>query len=188
MLPDPIEGAARSGGSSKAIDQVSGIVGPAPHAEPEDDLALLPGGQIEAHLDRGAGIQRGPHLAGKARSHHRGRTLQRAVASQEFSPIAGYGASRVVHVEERRPVEEFCVVWVAREERAARRVNFGDHVHARFRPQVAQHPFRISGSREPAGSARHVAHFEYRKLDRCIHGHINPQLGEMPRAVCSKTL
>ena len=101
-----------------------------PDAEPKDDLTLLAGGQIEAHLDRGAGIQGGSHLAGKVYARHRGRSAQRTVAPQEFSPIAGYGAGRIVHVEERNPVAELRVVRVARKQCAAIRVNFGDHVHA----------------------------------------------------------
>jgi len=28
---------------------------------------------------------------------------------------------------------------------------------------------------EPAGSAGLVSHFQHRKLDRCVHGHVHPQ-------------
>jgi hypothetical protein len=80
------------------------IVGVSPYAEPEDDLTLLPGGQIEAHLDRGAGIQAAPTLPERRVRIIAAGFSQRTVASQEFSPIAGYGASRIVHVEERSPV------------------------------------------------------------------------------------
>ena len=177
VLPHRIEGAARSGGPAKAADQVSGIAGVAADAEPEDDLTLLPGGQVEAHLDRSTGIEGGPHVAGKTRARHRGRALQRTVATQEFGPVAAQGASRIVHVEERSPVAELGVVRVAREERAAHRVDFGDHVHGRLRPQVAQHPFHIPGRGEPARSARLVAHFESRKLDRGVQSHVNGQFG-----------
>src|SRR5208282_3902127 len=111
------------------IDQVSGIFGVPPYAESEDDLTLLPGGQIEAHLDRGARVQTCSRLSGKPQPGHSGGTAKRAVASQEFSPIAAYRASRIVHVEERCPVAELRVVRVAREERATVRVNSGDHVH-----------------------------------------------------------
>ena len=51
------------------MHQGAGVIraAPAGHAEPEDDLTLLPGGQLEAHLDRGAGIQRRSDLAGQSR-------------------------------------------------------------------------------------------------------------------------
>ena len=160
----------------KRLHQIAGVIGIAPDAEPEDDLALLPVGQIEGYLDRGAGIQGGPHLAGKARARHRRRTSQRAVASEEFGPVAAYGAGRIVHVEERDPVGELRVVRIARKQRAAVRVDFGDHVHGRFRPQIAQHPFHVAGGGEPARPARLVAHFQHRELDRRIQGHVDPQL------------
>ena len=78
-----------------------------------------PSARSKATWIAGAGIQCGPYLAGKARAHHRRRMLQRAVSSQKFRPIAGKGARRIVHVEERRPVAELGVVRVSRKESAA---------------------------------------------------------------------
>ena len=69
----------------------------------------------------------------------------------------------LVHVEERDPVGELGVVGVAREERAAVGIDLGDHVHRRFRPQIAQHPFHIAGGGEPARSARLVSHLQHRR-------------------------
>ena len=71
---------------------------------------------------------------------------------------------------------ELRVVWIPREQRAARGIDFGDHMHGRFRPQIAQHPFHIARRGEPARSARLVSHLEDRELDRCVQGHVNPQL------------
>ena len=111
---------------------------------------------------------------------------KRAVAAEELGPVAGDGAGRIVHVEEGDPVGEFGVVRVAREERAGFGVDFGDHVHGRFRPQVAQHPFQVAGGGEPARTARIVAHLQDREFDRRVHGHINPQLRADAVARCAR--
>ena len=66
------------------MHQVAGVIGVSPRAEPEDDLPLLPVGELEWNLDRGAGIQSRPHLAGKPRPRHGGRIPKRAVAPEEF--------------------------------------------------------------------------------------------------------
>ena len=77
----------------------------------------------------------------------------------------------------RRPGRETrCCRGCARE-RAAVGIDFGDHVHGRSRPQVAQHPLHVAGGGEPARPARGVAHLEHGELDRRILGHIDPQLG-----------
>ena len=160
----------------KRCTRLPGVVRVSPRAEPEDDLALLPVGQLEGHLDRGAGIQSGPHLAGKPRTGHGGRTPKRAVAPEELRPVAAHGPGRIVHVEERDPVGELRVVGVPREERSAAGVDLGDHVHRRFRPQISQHPFHVSRGGELARSAGLVSHFQHRELDRRVQGHVNPQL------------
>ena len=66
VLPHRFERATRGGRSPKAANQVPGIVGISPDAEPEDDLTLLPVGQLEWNMDCAAGIEPGPHFARQA--------------------------------------------------------------------------------------------------------------------------
>ena len=137
----------------KRLHQVAGVIGVSPDAEPEDDLTLLPVGQIEGNLDRGAGIQGGPHLAGKPRPGHRGRSCAACRC------VPGIQSGRRLRSGSHRPRRRRqsgrrtpCCRGSARRARRFR-VNFGDHVHGRFRPQISQHPFHIPGGGEPARSA-----------------------------------
>ena len=102
---------------------------------------------------------------------------KRPVSAEKFRPVAGYAATPVIHIKERGPVEELGIVGIAGEERAALRLDGGNDMHGRFRPQVAKHPFHIAGGREFARPARLVAHFQHRKLDRRIECHVQPQFG-----------
>ena len=169
---------ARGSGSAEAAHQLARLIGAASsgYAEPEDELALFAVGQFERKLDCRARIQRGSHLVGKLRPGHGRRMRERAVASDELGAVAAEGPGHIVDVEKRNPIGELGVVCVARIERAARHVDFGDHVHGRFRPQVAQHPLDVAGGGEPARAARLVAQFQHRELDRGVHGHENGQL------------
>ena len=45
-------------------------------------------------------------------------------------------------------------------------------------PKLAQDPFPITSDGQAAGTARDVAQFQNRELDRRIHGDIDPQLGD----------
>ena len=87
-------------------------------------------------------------------------------------------AGRIVDVKERSPVGELGVVGVGRVERAARRIDLGDHVHRRFRPQVAQHPLDVAGGGEPAraGPSGWRA-FSTENLTGCFEVHVHAQLG-----------
>ena len=87
-MPHRIEGATRRRPASKALDEVPGVIDVSPGAEGENDLTLLPVGQLERHLKRGTWVQTGPHLSRQPRPGQRGRTAPRAVTSQEFSPVA----------------------------------------------------------------------------------------------------
>ena len=147
----------------------------APGAEAEDDLALLTVGQVERHQDRAAGIHRRADLAGKPHARQRRRVGQPTVAPEELGAIAGQRARHVVDVEERDAPVELRVVGVAREQRAAGGVDLGDHVHCRFRPEIAEHPFDIAGGGQLARTARTVAHFQHREFDRFFEIDINPQ-------------
>jgi hypothetical protein len=119
VLPHLIESPARRSRSPEAIRQVAGVIVAPSYAEREDDLTLFPVRYLEGHMDRGAGIQSGPHLARKPRPPHGGRTPKRAVAPNEFLPVAGNGSSRIVHVEKSHPVGKFRIVGVPREECSA---------------------------------------------------------------------
>jgi len=49
-------------GPPEAMHQVDGVVGVVPDAEPENDLTLLPVGELEGNLERGAGSNAAPTL------------------------------------------------------------------------------------------------------------------------------
>ena len=92
-----------------------------------------------------------------------------------------------VCIDERDPVGELGVVRIAREQRAAVGVDFGDHVHQRFRPQIAQHPFTYpvtESRRDRPDSLRSLMH---RELDRRIERDINPQSRSGCRPRCART-
>src|SRR5882672_355804 len=57
ILPYRIERASRGSRTPEAMHQVPGVIGASTYAEPEDDVTLLPVGQLKRNLDRGAGIQ-----------------------------------------------------------------------------------------------------------------------------------
>ena len=67
VVPHRFERVTRGSRSAKAMRQVAGVIGVPPYPEREYDLTLLPVGELERNLDCGAGIQGGPHSAGKAR-------------------------------------------------------------------------------------------------------------------------
>jgi len=52
----------RSGAAAVALHQLAGLVRAAAHAEAEDDLARLPGCQLDHHLDRIARVERGVYV------------------------------------------------------------------------------------------------------------------------------
>ena len=176
VLPHRFERAARGSRSTEAMHQVGGVIGVPADPEFEHDLTLLSVGEVEWNLDRAAGIESRPHLAGKPRSGHGGRILESAVAAQEFGAVAAHRPNGIVHVEEGDPATKFGIVLIAREEGAASGVNFRDHVHRAFRPQISEHPFDVSGSRKPADAAGVVSYFQYSELDRSVGSHIHRHL------------
>ncbi len=153
ILPDLFKRPAAGNGTPEAAHQVACVIGVSSYAEPEDDLPLLPVSEIEGNLDSGAGVKAGPDPAGKPGTGHRSRPLMRAVAAEELGPVAGNGPGRLARIKERGPVGELRVIRVPREDRAGFRVDLGDHLHCRFWPQISQHPFHVTGGREPARTA-----------------------------------
>src|SRR5208282_193345 len=150
VLPNRFERVMGGSRFAKTTHQVVSVIFAMAYAESEDDLTLLPVCQLERNLYRGTGVQSSPRSPGHPGSSHGSRIPKRAVAAKELSPIAGHGAASIVYVEEGNPVGELRIVGVPREQCAAVGVNFGDHVHRRFRPQVAENPFHVSGGGEPA--------------------------------------
>jgi hypothetical protein len=77
-----------------------------------------------------------------------------AIAAQELAPIAsdathadlGIG----IDIEEAHALGKLDVVGIARQQRAAGAIGFGDHVHRALRAQVAKHPFDVAGGRQPS--------------------------------------
>ncbi len=175
-LPDVFQRSARGMGATETLHQTIGIFRAwhAAHTKPEHDLARLPVAQIDADLKRGAGVQPAAQLAGKMRAAQRRRVFQAAVATDEFGAVAGKTALRIVDIEEGDTAGEFGVVGIARVDRAAGGIDFGGDVHRGLRPQIAQHPFHITGGRQTARTAGLVAQFEDGEFHRRVGGDINP--------------
>src|SRR3972149_7532294 len=91
VLPHLFERVARRSRTPESPHQFAGVIRIPPCAEPEDDLALLPVGQIEWNLDSGAWIQSGSCLAGEPQPMHRRRIPKCAIAPDELSPVAPDG-------------------------------------------------------------------------------------------------
>ena len=85
---------------------------------------------------------------------------------------------RLAAVDEDDPVGKLGVVGVAREERAADRVELGHHVHERFVAQFAQHQFPVAGDRQLARPAGAVGDLQPGELDRRVGGDVDAQLGD----------
>jgi hypothetical protein len=90
-----------------------------------------------------------------------------------------------VDVEEGDAAGEFHVEGVAREQRAAGGIRFGDHVHGMLRAQVAEHPLDVAGERNAPRAPGQVAHAQHGELHRGVERHVHPQLAEMPSSLCS---
>jgi len=171
----PIEGAVRSDGSSKRLTRFLASSASRPTPSLKTISRSCPAARSKLTWIAAQGSSAAPTLP-----ERRVRVIAAGLRSVPLRPgilsDCAYGASRVVHVENATRSRNSVLYGCAQK---ARRTpgHFGDHVHARFGPQVAQHPFRISGSGEPAGSARDVTHSEHRELDCCVQGHVNPQLG-----------
>src|SRR5437879_4428906 len=132
VLPQCFERITWRGLLPEALRQVARIIGVSANAEPEDNFPLLPGGELEWNLDRSTRVQSHAHLAGKPGPQHSGRSPKRAVASDKLSAIAAYGPNPLVHIEEGNAASELGVVWIPRQQRATRGIQFGDHMHGRF--------------------------------------------------------
>ena len=129
---------------AETLHQWAGRIGVACCAQSKNDLPLLPIRQVEGHLDRGAGIQPGTQLAGKARPVHGRRIAQRAVATEKFAAVSSHAPSRVIDVEEADPVRELVVVRISCVDRSVPGIDLGRHVHRRFRAKVAQYPLDVA--------------------------------------------
>ncbi len=146
-------------------------------AEQEYDGADLIGGQIDFGTQRCARIESGPCRARKVLLAHRRRTAHRAVASDERRAVATNGPRRAVDVEESDAPGERRVISIAREQRAGVGVDAGFHVHRSSGPQIAQHPFDVTGDREPACAARAIGKLKDCELDRRVDRHVDAQFG-----------
>ena len=177
VLPHRLQRAPRRRRSPETMHQAAGGGGILLRAEREDDLPLLPVGKLKGGLNRGAGVQGGPDPAGEPRPAHRRRTRERAVAPQKLGPVAAQRPRRAVGVEKGGPVGKLRIVGVPRKERPACGVDFGHHVHGRFRSQIPQDPLDVARDGETAGSAGLVFDLEHRELDGRVRGHVHPRLG-----------
>ncbi len=169
-------------GAAVFLHHAAGVgVAAAGDTEHEHDFAFLARQQVERRLDGGAGVEPRPHLAGQARAAHGHRRGQRAVTAQKFGAVGGNGARGGIAIEERHAAGKVGVVLVAGKQRAADRIELGQHVHARLGAHVTQHPFHVTGHRQLARHRRIVAHLDDRVLDRRIGGDERGHLGSDAR-------
>ena len=176
MGPDALECEAAGIRAAKAVDEALQFTGIACDAQAEARFPLLSVGQVEHHLHRAAGVQSRPDPAGEPRPPQGGRLRQAAVPAQEFLPVAGDGARRVVHVEKHDAPGKLGVVMIAGQQRPGPEVHLGLHVQQALRPQVAQHPFPVARDRDPARPVGNIAQFQHGELHRGIHRDVDPKL------------
>ena len=112
MAPDRFEGGPRRSRPSAGMDQGTGLFGTTPtrHPKPEDDLVLLIDGQIQAHLDRAAGIQGGAQVSGQSGPRHRGGGGKGPIAPKKLCTVASQAPLRVIHIEKGNAPGELGVV------------------------------------------------------------------------------
>src|SRR3972149_11942252 len=135
VLPYRFERVTRRSRTPETTHQFAGVIGIPPCSEPEDNLALLPVGQIEWNLDSGAWIQSRSCLAGETQPMHRCRISKCAIAPDELSPVAADGPGHFIHIEEGNPAGKLRIVSVPGKERTAVGINFGDYMHCRYGTQ-----------------------------------------------------
>ena len=94
VFPHRFQRLPGAGRAAVLLDEMLRFIGVAGGAEDEHDLALLPVGQFDPGLYRGARIETRTCPARQTRAAHRRRTGQRAVAADEFLAVAGHRTFR----------------------------------------------------------------------------------------------
>ena len=137
-------------------------------AEEEDDLPVLPGVEVEFHLEGGAGVQDGPHAAGELDPPQGGGGRHRAQAAEELGAVGRERPRPPVDVDERHPRGEVRPEGVPGQQGAGLGVELGDDVHRGGIAVRPQHPLDVEGRREPTAPVARVGDPQPDHLDRVV--------------------
>src|ERR1019366_8229923 len=105
--------------SAESLDEMLRFVVVAGRAEYEHDLALLPFGQFDLGLYRGARIKARTCLARQTLAAHSRRAGQRAVAANELCTVSGHRTLSLADLHKDNPIGAFAAVSIAGKQRPA---------------------------------------------------------------------
>ena len=177
VFPHRLQGLPGAGRAAELPDQMLRLVGMAGRAKDEHDLALLPLGQLNPGLNRGARIEARAGSVRQALAAHRRRTGQRTVAADKLAAVAAHPALRLADLHKNDPIAALAAIGVAGQQRPAVRIRFGHDMHQIGVSPFTEHQLPISGQRQASRAPRLVAQFDDQKLHRCIHGDVGEQFG-----------
>ena len=179
VMPDAFE---RPMGVVDAAEALARVAGPRLRCRRRRAMKTMscswPSSSVSGDLHGGAGIEPAP-----TRPESRTRRRAAGLASVPLRPrnsVRSPVTVRIVSLQSTNDdaVGEFRAVGVAGEDRAARRIDLGHHVHQRLVAQLAQHPFPVAGDRQLPRPAGAVGDLELDELDRRIGGDVDAQLGD----------
>lgn len=128
-------------------------------------------------MNRATRIVSSAYPVGEVRAGHGGGISQGIVTPDKFSPVARDGTVRCVDGKESDTFGELRVVRIACEECAADRIDFRDHAHLRFFPQLSENPLDVAGSGKGSGRPRFIFYLQHGILDAVFQSHVNPEFG-----------
>ena len=145
-------------------------------SEGERDLSLLTVREVEHDLHRQTRIEAGADPARQMRPAHARRPGEVAVATDDLEAVTGVRAQLLAAIQERGAPRELAGIDVAGQQRAAARVDLGDHVGHVTGPVLAEYQLEEGGQRQPARSPRAVGQLEQHELEGRIGGDEGAQL------------
>ncbi len=136
---------------------------------------VSPGSISICDLDRGTRVEARPGPAGQVLPLECRGVRGRAVATEEFGAIAGDRAGPVQDVGEGDPVAELEPVRIAREQCAARRIDFGDYKLAGLFASPAEDPLGVISGRNSSRPVGPIGELQRYKLDGVVDRDENRQ-------------
>src|SRR5438309_8692265 len=126
-------------------------------AEQEDHLAGFAWSEFDGCLDRQAWIKAGAVATTQSDAPQSCRLPERAVATDEFRPIASHREARFAGADPGNSVRKLIVVGIAREDRPFLLFQVRDHVRPGRFAADTQHQFLITRNRESATMSSAIA-------------------------------
>ena len=171
-------------GRSQAPDQLRGRARSFGLAQQDDHLRAPAVRQLEARLQRGAGIQAGPHGPPQpVPAAEPGGPIQGAVASQELRAVGRPGGLAPAEIEECHPARELRVPGVPGQDGTGGRVDGGHDVGRGYGTHGSEDPLRVGGHGQPPGAAGPVLDREDRDLHRVVDGRELDQVQAHPAPI-----